>query len=1041
MYHPSQLLPASPTQHARSPNMPHQQQLQHQLGSAPPIIRKASVSHISHILHRPSSATVSPDHVVTLLKSSVSWSTFLHSSQDDKIISPPFGPPTSLYTIMLYPRGISEGKGSYLSAYLRPLKSDLEMSMGDTWYRPVVAFTISIRHPAVTGESPIHDSPAVLVSETSAANFRGFSNQVPAWGFTRLLELSKLPEATDAADPCIIIDCDVMWEEAVAFSVIGTSVQVQEGQVDQVASQVFGLEEAPWYLRVVPNGEAEGLGSHISVYLVPIKTSVEEAIGDVWSRPIISFTLRAKSMQGHLLATKTTTGGLAFTNSKPELGFPQLVELAKLAGYGGLVIESELVMDRSTLDPSTSLGKTRIALASQRSLASTPATDTSSQQYQYIQTELWKSQQEVAELKAQLEALASANVESAPQNGEPSYADKAEIKCLREELETAKRQLGEMEIQSAYALSTPGPPKGQNSMIASGLSPAIDLNSLIPNSISQVKAEIKSANAVLMEATAKAPKLPLTTDNEPDRLAIVAELTMKEAELEVARASLAHSLAKGPSQNRNVYAKDIDSGKKELIDSLAAIRALKAELEGKAPPKVPVAAAGASAIAIAPPPLQKPVPHHLHTSNAPPSVSLGKHRGSSTPDDPKTELETLKERILVAKHVLDGDGHVDITPRGRRMSHTGLSPQRFSQPFISSTLEGRQLEVLIRELQAARHRYRRKTSVITASIYSLLIAFVVYSTLFVACGPREPGSRMPMTCQAYILPTYEKAQPLIAAAGSYWHHASEWAVSEVAPKILVAVEGGAFAIEKSWEIAKSGITRAARLGSAKVPPSTQYNYHNPETNEAPRPMDLVSPRETICSNSSHTLTTDCGTPSMPTIKSLATSAIEPSIEATSTRYAVANEAIEELVTASADSILFRAGTAAKVSIETAVAAANGIVENNGQLSGTSTKKTEEYAPPPEPAMAPMAQGYDDDDDDMMSHGHETDGYEGVDHGSKGEVLFPHGTEESEGYGGSDDGEFESQASGSQVDDGNEAPYETYEQPHKFPQQHQERDEL
>ncbi|KAI8912330.1 hypothetical protein DFJ77DRAFT_413022, partial [Powellomyces hirtus] len=60
------------------------------------------------------------------------------------LVSLPFGPSNWRWQLVVYPKGAGDGAGSHISAFIRPLKNELETAAGDAWQRPINEFTIRV---------------------------------------------------------------------------------------------------------------------------------------------------------------------------------------------------------------------------------------------------------------------------------------------------------------------------------------------------------------------------------------------------------------------------------------------------------------------------------------------------------------------------------------------------------------------------------------------------------------------------------------------------------------------------------------------------------------------------------------------------------------------------------------------------------------------------------------------------------------------------------------------------------------------------------
>ncbi|KAJ3017857.1 hypothetical protein HKX48_003348 [Thoreauomyces humboldtii] len=345
--------------------------------------------------------------VSTRLSAAYAWALEGFSqAEDEKLVSLPFGPPNWRWQLVVYPKGAGDGDGSHLSAFIRPLKNDLELALGDAWQRPITKFLIRVRR-AVPG-SPVIGlaDPAenFLASDTSQPSFTGFSAAMTGWGFPELLNLSMVPEAV-SYDGTLNLDAEVIGEQFVDWGVyrhqwdIPSFLQLTE---DETVSQPFGPPDYLWRIQIFRQGNKDGHGTHFSAYLIPEPSERERALGSAWTRPIVSLTIKAQiNPSGEMLMSKTLTGGFSFTHETSECGWAQMVELSHLNSamdwYATLSIVTEVTWDLSYDTAGTDLGKVKDSLT-MASIELEAAKD----RLNALSQELDNSRSEVVELRAEL---------------------------------------------------------------------------------------------------------------------------------------------------------------------------------------------------------------------------------------------------------------------------------------------------------------------------------------------------------------------------------------------------------------------------------------------------------------------------------------------------------------------------------------------------------------------------------------------------------------------------------------------------------------
>ncbi|KAJ3035043.1 hypothetical protein HDV00_004369 [Rhizophlyctis rosea] len=443
--------------------------------------------------------------VSTKLFASYTWTVHgFHQITDEKLVSPPFGPADWRWQLVLYPKGAGNGEGTHVSGFLRPLRSEAEIAAGDEWVRPMKEFSFRVRRavpgsPVIAGVgAPPDVTDDYLVMDTSdPAAFNGFSATRTGWGFPELLDLNSLSEAV-TYDGTLTIEADVVGDQTVDWAMyqyqweIPSFLQLTE---DETLSQPFGTSDCQWRLKIHRQGDKDGQGTHLSAYLVPERTERELALGSVWTRPIVSLTVKMWAANpSEVLVSKTLTGGYIFSEDNLTSGWSQLCELSVLNDvldyYGTLSLQAEVVWNPAFASPGTQVGKARDSLALvnvevphlRRAVeALRDELDSAKGELVNVRSELSASsnersasQQEVAILRSQLEeskgeteALRISLAESearvkllAKWEGKHAMAQKdlAEVRIRLEEMDKMKEQLAaaKQELQNVRNVQDAG---------------------------------------------------------------------------------------------------------------------------------------------------------------------------------------------------------------------------------------------------------------------------------------------------------------------------------------------------------------------------------------------------------------------------------------------------------------------------------------------------------------------------------------------------------------------------------------------------------
>ncbi|KAI8928969.1 hypothetical protein BC831DRAFT_45025 [Entophlyctis helioformis] len=109
----------------------------------------------------------------------------------DPHISLPFGPSGCSWVAQVYCQGNNESRGSHVSAYLSPIKSDFEEALGPHWSRAISTFTIKLIHPATR---------QTIVSKSITGGFLFRDGEALLTGWDQLWPLDRIEEALSGTD-------------------------------------------------------------------------------------------------------------------------------------------------------------------------------------------------------------------------------------------------------------------------------------------------------------------------------------------------------------------------------------------------------------------------------------------------------------------------------------------------------------------------------------------------------------------------------------------------------------------------------------------------------------------------------------------------------------------------------------------------------------------------------------------------------------------------------------------------------------------------
>ncbi|KAK6097258.1 hypothetical protein MT418_002882 [Batrachochytrium dendrobatidis] len=311
----------------------------------------------------------------------------LHQTTAEKLVSPPFGPRDWSWQIVLYPKGTSDSKEAYSSAFIRPIKSDSEIVAKDNWFRPVTNFTFHLKYAsAILHDSCYSNVPGngegldsdFLCSQMSEPTFTGFSPTQSGWGFQEFYPLPFPMEAVDLTDGTATIQIDVCGPQAIQTSTIAYEYDVRypfstdSTQTENSHTSLpFGPRGCSWLVNIHLDENKNSYGNHISGYLKPIKSDFEESLGIQWSRSISTLTLELiHPVSRQVLVSKSITGGFVFSGDQDKVaaGWEKLWSLDQvfenLSGVDRFTVSVTVAWDPVGLSRSTTLGKVKAALGS-----------------------------------------------------------------------------------------------------------------------------------------------------------------------------------------------------------------------------------------------------------------------------------------------------------------------------------------------------------------------------------------------------------------------------------------------------------------------------------------------------------------------------------------------------------------------------------------------------------------------------------------------------------------------------------------------------
>ena len=235
----------------------------------------------------------------TMIQVNYCWDIDLGTLQDEKLVSLPFGPKNWMWQLIVYPHGVGDAAGEYLSCFLRTVKNDTEI-VSDRWSRPISHFGVKVKQPSVQVGVVDYD-PTTFLEQYSEPEFTEFSESTQGWGFHEFCQL-PFPQSQVIFDGqkvrfeieilgSMTVDTSTMnFDEVVPISTI-TNQQL-------VTTSVFGPEDCRWQVQFGAFTDQDGNLTHISAHMQPVHSTFETALGGNWDRKISTLCLKlSKSLE------------------------------------------------------------------------------------------------------------------------------------------------------------------------------------------------------------------------------------------------------------------------------------------------------------------------------------------------------------------------------------------------------------------------------------------------------------------------------------------------------------------------------------------------------------------------------------------------------------------------------------------------------------------------------------------------------------------------------------------------------------------------
>jgi hypothetical protein len=159
-------------------------------------------------------------------------------------LSSPFGPQGCMWQLQLslYP---TDSDSNFLAAYICPVHSEFEMSMGSEWDRVISTFSLKIRD--LTGQG-------VLSAKSITGSFT-FSNTSPMAGWDEFVELQKLGSLEDVEvvvhvtwDPALLSEYTSLGKTKLALTSVTNQYQECFENLNYLQSESYNLQNSNFEL-------------------------------------------------------------------------------------------------------------------------------------------------------------------------------------------------------------------------------------------------------------------------------------------------------------------------------------------------------------------------------------------------------------------------------------------------------------------------------------------------------------------------------------------------------------------------------------------------------------------------------------------------------------------------------------------------------------------------------------------------------------------------------------------------------------------------
>jgi hypothetical protein len=241
------------------------------------------------------------------------------------LVSLPFGPIGWQWQIVIYPQGVGEAKNSFMSAFLKPIKNDLELA-DESWARQIDYFQFKVR----TSQD--------FILYQSEQDFNCFSEKQNGWGFEQFIPLDTLRDRI-VIDQIVYIVIRVVGPTVSNAATLKYRETIKLSFLDNLIwSCPFGVDSINWKIKFSIHNENGH--SYIAAYLVPILSDYEN------ERIICSFILKL-FINDQMVTQKCITNNMKLGAGTYKCGWNKLIDQAKVIDL--VTFEAVVIWDPSTL--------------------------------------------------------------------------------------------------------------------------------------------------------------------------------------------------------------------------------------------------------------------------------------------------------------------------------------------------------------------------------------------------------------------------------------------------------------------------------------------------------------------------------------------------------------------------------------------------------------------------------------------------------------------------------------------------------------------